>query len=122
MVWKDKWLNQTLQQDFPECYSFAKNKSISVSKAFSLSTIFELFNLPLSQIAFDQVQILQQLMDATNLENNVDIWAYTGGSTKFSSRMYKMLIGHHQTDPTFRGLEKLLPTKTQSFLLVALEG
>ena len=35
MFWKDKWLNQILLHEFAESYSFAKNKSISVSKAFS---------------------------------------------------------------------------------------
>ena len=29
MFWKDKWLTQTLQQDFFECYSFAKKKTLS---------------------------------------------------------------------------------------------
>jgi len=32
-----------------------------------------MFNLPLSQIAFDQVQTLQQMMQATNLEVEDDI-------------------------------------------------
>ena len=80
MFWKEKWLTQTLQQDFPECYSFAKkkNKSISVSKVFSPMSILEMFNLPISQIAYDQVQTIQQLMVTTSLEDNVDIWSYTG--------------------------------------------
>jgi hypothetical protein len=66
-----------------------------------------MFNLPLSQTAFDQVQTLQQMMQATNLEVEDDIWAYSGGSTKFSSsKMYKKLIGHHPNDPAYRWIWK----------------
>lgn len=67
MFWKDKWLNQPFEQEFPESYSFVKNKTISVGKAFSLRTITEMFNLPLSQIAFEQMQTLQQIIETTKL-------------------------------------------------------
>lgn len=35
LFWKDKWLDQPLELEFPESYSFAKNKSITLSKVFS---------------------------------------------------------------------------------------
>jgi hypothetical protein len=61
-----------------------------------------MFNLPLSQIAFTELQSLQQLMEATTLENSDDVWSYNGGSSKFlSSRIYKKLIGLHPTNPGF---------------------
>lgn len=84
-----------------------KNKSISISKVFSLMSILEMFNLPLSQIAYDQVQTIQQLMVTASLKDNVDIWAYTGGSTEFSlARMYRLIVGHHQPDQAFRWVWK----------------
>jgi len=85
MFWKDKWLNQTLQMEFSESYSFVKNKSIWVNKAFSLHSLTEMFNLPLSQVAFNQMQTLQQMMETMILETEDDSWAYIGGSTKYSS-------------------------------------
>lgn len=107
MFRKDKWLNWTLQIDLPKSYSFAKNVSISISKAFSMQSIFDMFNLPLSEVAFSQVENLQQIMDAAALENEVDIWACNGGSTKFSSsKAYRKLIGHHHTDPVFKWIWK----------------
>jgi hypothetical protein len=33
--WKDKWSPQILEQQFPQLSSFAKNHSLTVSKAFS---------------------------------------------------------------------------------------
>lgn len=107
MFWKDKWLDQPLELEFPKSYSFVKNKTITVNKAFNLNSITNMFNLPLSQTAFDQVMNLQQTMGSINLENVDDIWTYTGGSTKFSSaKTYRKLIGHHQNDPAYKWIWK----------------
>jgi hypothetical protein len=56
MFWKDKWQHQILQIDLPESFSFVKDKAISVNKVFNLESIFDMFNLPLSKVAFGQVQ------------------------------------------------------------------
>lgn len=105
--WKDKWLNIPLEQNFHEIHSFAKNKLITVNRAFSQDTIIGMFNLPLSQTSFTQMQNLQQIMEATTLENSDDIWSYNGGSNRFStSRTYRKLIGHQPTDPAFKWIWK----------------
>lgn len=75
--------------------------------AFSLHILTEMFNLTLSQIAFDQMQTLQQIMEEISLEAEEDIWAYNWGSNKFSSsKMYKKLIGHHPNDLAFKWIRK----------------
>lgn len=107
MFWKDKWSDQALQVQFPECYSFVKNKAISVSRAFGLQSFFDLFNLPLSETAFSQAGQLQQIMESTTIQQEDDSWNLSGGSTKFSSsKAYKRLIGHNQTDPIFKWIWK----------------
>ena len=53
-------------------------------KAFDKKNIMDLFNLPLSQVAFDQVLSIQQVMEnSTREEQNNDAWTYSGGSAKF---------------------------------------
>ena len=47
--WKDIWSSQALEQQFPQVYSFAKNKSITVKMAFNQELISDMFNLPPSQ-------------------------------------------------------------------------
>jgi hypothetical protein len=55
-----------------------------------------LFSLPLSQVAFQQMQSIQQVMNGTTLSDNPDKWSYYWGSDNFAStRFYKHLIGHH---------------------------
>lgn len=105
LFWKDKWSDQTLQEAFPKSFSFAKNKSIAVQKAFNVDPFFELFSLPLSEIAFSQVESIQQKMEATYTTDDNDIWTLSGGSANFSSaKAYKKLIGHHQIEPVFKGV------------------
>lgn len=102
LFWKDRWMNQTLQIDFPECFSFAKNKAISVNKAFNLQSFFDLFNLPLSETAFSQAEQIQQLMGSVALQDEDDSWTLSGGSSRFSSsKAYKRLIEHIQIDQAF---------------------
>jgi hypothetical protein len=48
----DKWGTEILQNKFPQAFSFAKDKQINVRKAFIIDNVHDLFNLPLSQIAF----------------------------------------------------------------------
>lgn len=52
LFWQDKWANQVLATEAPELLSFAKNKMISAELAFEHEDLAELFQLPLSQMAF----------------------------------------------------------------------
>jgi hypothetical protein len=56
--WKDKWNVEALENTFVELYSFVKNKSLQVSKVFQQEQITKLFHVPLSELAFAQLQIL----------------------------------------------------------------
>lgn len=53
--WSDKWKHQPFQLTFPECFSFAKNKNITLAGARNTQDITNLFSLPISQTAFDQL-------------------------------------------------------------------
>jgi hypothetical protein len=106
--WKDKWTNQILDEQFPQAHSFARNKVISVKRAFATNEITEIFNLPLSQVAFDQVINIQQIMDSTVLsEPSNDVWTYSGGATKFKSAVaYRKMLVHNDVDQAFRWVWK----------------
>ena len=75
--WHDNWDNQSLVVEAPELFSYAKNKSISVQRAFSIDDFSSLFQLPLSQAAFLQMQDIQQLIVNRLLSDNNDRWAYS---------------------------------------------
>lgn len=103
LFWKDKWSNQILEQDVPESYSFAKNKNITIHAAANLNSVEDMFNLPLSQAAFN-CQTFSRLWHLCIWRTN-DIWSFFGGSSKLSSsKAYKFLIGHGPTNPIFTWL------------------
>jgi hypothetical protein len=107
LLWDDLWNGEVRKLQFPELYSYAKNKTISLSKAQSVAIFHELFNLPVSVEAFTQMQELE--FELLNLEPSdlYDTWTYIWGSPIFSaSKAYKHLIGHSNADPIFKLLWK----------------
>ena len=55
---------QLLLDSSPKLFSFALNKQISVKRAFEQDELSSLFQLPLSQTAFLQLQNVQQIMES----------------------------------------------------------
>jgi len=52
LFWQDIWGQDCIPQlAYPELFSFAKNKAISVAEAKSLGNFHDLFHLPLSEEA-----------------------------------------------------------------------
>lgn len=105
--WLDEWNIEPLSSMAPELFSFAKNKQISVQKVVNLQELTELFQLPLPQLAFNQMQDIQTLMGSLVINDASDKWTYSGGSENFaSSKVYKALIGHSDIHPAYKWLWK----------------
>jgi hypothetical protein len=107
LLWDDIWNGQIRKLQFPELYSYAKNKSISLSKAHGTATFHDLFSLPLSVEAYNQLHELQLEFSTIVLNEMNDNWTYIWGSVQFSSsKAYKTLTGHSPAEPIFRWLWK----------------
>jgi hypothetical protein len=101
-LWQDYWGGSNRRQTLPQHYSFAKNKNISVSKALWASDINQLFHLPISQEAFEQLLLLAQDLETLQGDNQDDFWSYIWGSPQFfPTKAYQHLIGHRQVHPAF---------------------
>ena len=70
--WADKWNQQPLSSEYPQLFSFAKNKYITVSKFFALQQPQIAFNLPLSAEAFEQLQLIQSFVEHFPLTDQKD--------------------------------------------------
>ena len=67
----------------------------------------DLFNLPVSVEAYNQMQELQFELSTLVLDDMNDSWTYIWGSSQFlSSKAYRILTGHTQVDPIFKWLWK----------------
>jgi hypothetical protein len=95
-----------------------------VCTAAVVSDINQLFNLPISVEAFQQLLVLaQDLADVSLKQEQDDVWTYSCGSTIYMPmKAYKMLIGTRQVHPCFSWLWKSIFTEEiQGLLLAALE-
>jgi len=81
--WFDLWNTQCLHAQLSHIFSFAKNKMISVRDFMATEFMDDLFHLPLSTQAFQEIQIIDLLCQEFNQSsnpNNSDKWSYIWGS------------------------------------------
>jgi hypothetical protein len=107
LFWFDSWHGLPLNLSFPELFSFALNKQISVKKVLDCGDVTSLFQLPLSQTAFVQLMNVQQVVDNLVLSDDKDKWTFCWGSDYFApSKVYRLLIGHSILHPVYKWLWK----------------
>jgi hypothetical protein len=122
-LWDGMWNGLLLKLRFPELYSFARNKNISLRKARSLPHLDNIFHIPLSDEAFNQYIDLQSLL--LNLADSTDngIWTYIWGQHYSCSRAYRHLKGHFETHPSYKWLWKsCCQLKHKTFFWLLLKG
>jgi hypothetical protein len=98
-LWKDKWMDGTGQEEYPHLFSFANNQEISFADAYSNNngSIYNLFHLPLSTVAHEELINLQNDMHDQELNGENDIWSLVWGDYFSTKRIYSTLIGDHDT-------------------------
>lgn len=102
-LWSDLWNNRVPMLTYPELFSFAKSKSTILAEAVTMDNLLELFNLPLSQQAFQQLNQLQQDLQQLTINDQADSWTCMWNSGKFSvARAYKQLSGHRPIHKSFK--------------------
>lgn len=99
LFWQDNWGQHCLKNRYPELLSFVKNKSISVAAAWAQQDMTQMFHLPVSEIAYNQFQTVNQELAQIQLTNEQDIWKYQWGNVFYSSNAYKIIAGHSQHHP-----------------------
>jgi hypothetical protein len=102
LLWQDIWNGHSLQQEFPELFSFSRNTNITIKAAISNGQLEGCFHLPLSLEAHHQFLVLQSLVEDLQETQDPDQWIYSWGNPLFSaSRAYKVLVGHRQVHTAF---------------------
>ena len=87
-------MHGTLQNNFPQLHSFAKNTDISFQKAAaqSNSDISEPFHLPLSHVAMQQCNELTVLLHTNYREGVNDNWSFMWGNHYSTKKMYEAIL------------------------------
>ena len=109
LLWSDIWVDTIPKLNFPELFSFAKNKTITVAEAKDTESLQNFFHLPLFEVAYPQFLQLQLLLQSVQQTEVRDRWGFIWGSNLFSSsRTYKHLSGHLQVHAAFKWLWRSL--------------
>ena len=75
-LWGDLWGDETMDNRFPELDSFAKNKLTTLAEGYQSVPFHNLFHLPMSSQAHQQMLQLQQEIQQLQLNENADTWSY----------------------------------------------
>lgn len=90
-------------QEFPELFSFAKSKTITLARAKQATSLLDPFQLPLSQQPYSQLLQLELDIQQLVLTDMPDLWTFLWSSGKFSAaKAYKHLSGHNTIHPGFK--------------------
>lgn len=84
--WDDLWNKGIPAQQYPELFSFACNSKLSIKEAKQKEHLFEIFQLPLSEQAYEQYLELNESCEQINIINAKDNWEFIWGSKIFSKK------------------------------------
>jgi hypothetical protein len=94
LFWKDFWLSGSLLSDqFPRLFSYSLNEDISIAAFAQSENHLDLFALPLSVQAFDELTTLQAItLDIQIIQNTPDTRSFCWGNSQYSSAQYYKFI------------------------------
>jgi hypothetical protein len=90
LFWKDFWYCKTnLCDKFPRLFSYALNEDLTVAEFANRSDTTDLFALPLSSQAFEELQQVQQIMERLTIDPSLhDSRVFVWGNDQFTSAKY----------------------------------
>jgi len=79
----------SLQLRFPRLYSYVKDPWVTAMEFLGSQDIFQHFHLPLSSQAFDELTILQSMLDGLiRAPGSKDIWFWKGTAKGYSPKLF----------------------------------
>jgi hypothetical protein len=100
--WQDMWQGKVRESEFPHLYSFAIRKNITIQQVSNIEDLHDIFQLPLTNEAYQEYTSLVIELENFDLTDDADIWSYIWGSNQCTvQKAYKALIGHMPTHIVF---------------------
>jgi hypothetical protein len=100
IFWSDNWLinhdSRPMKEIFPRLHSYALNESMCAAQVYSSHDMLDLFHLPLSNLAHQEIKPLQAMMVDNRPANQNDVWKYCWGCHYKAAKFYKHIHSHIQ--------------------------
>ena len=124
LFWEDTWNGVHLRAEYPRLYSYALDKQLSVKDVLLTADIVDLFYLPLSQQAYEELQLLQGKLNTVQIQaTGKDVWQTVWPGGKFtSSRYYHHCFKHITASTIYKwiwGSFLMLRIKVFAWLMVS---
>jgi hypothetical protein len=92
---EDLWNKSIPSQQYPELFSFANNTKLSITEAKQQDHLFQIFQLPISEQAYEQYLELHEAWEQITINNLKDRWRYIWDLDSYSTKnAYRHLMGH----------------------------
>jgi hypothetical protein len=85
-LWHDLWSNKVRSLESAKLFLFSVRYDISLITTDRIDNIHDLFQLPLSDTAYQQFLLLNSKMDNLTLSEDNDVWHYIWGNGIFQSK------------------------------------
>lgn len=103
LFWKDMWSDNLLAESHPRAFSFVREEDSSIRHLLSSESLGQVFHLPLSIEAREEVRELQHItahIDPGSQEK--DVWRCVWGGEGFkSSKYYNHCFSEMKVDDAF---------------------
>lgn len=111
--WEDRWASEALNRSFPHIASYSRSASISVLEVMQADNLDDIFFLPLSEEALDELQQLRtQLQDIPYDEESKDQWTDT--CLERQLHIQKILFTHTQSNSSSPILQRIMEDRMHS--------
>jgi len=105
--WDDLWSDSIMFAQYPRLHSYARNKSISVQELMMHEDLDDIFVLPLSTQAYEEMMDLQNhLVTLEYDDSTADFWTMLWGPQYSSWRFYNHVFSGMASTPYFKVLWK----------------
>jgi hypothetical protein len=126
LFWLDNWKinNSTtpLKERFPRLFSYVLDENLSAAKVYAIEDITDLFYLPLSPLAFQELEELQNLMHDNPVSDQLDVWSFVWGQKYTAAQFYRHIHRHIKVPGIYKWLWKsccMMRSKMFAWLLLS---
>lgn len=99
LFWKDSWGGECVTDLLPNLAHFVKHLDLSVKQVCSASYLKDLFHIPVSQAAVDELHDLRVLIQSFELTNESGIRVFFWGNSLYKAASLYMLGFSHYAVP-----------------------
>jgi hypothetical protein len=95
-----------MKNRFPRLLCYALNENVAATEVYLAEDLTDLFYLPFSEVAYQELLDLKQIMVDNLVSVQPDVWSYDWGPTYTAALFYRRIHAHIKTPSVYKWLWK----------------